>query len=160
MAYLEAFLIDLGRQGFINAAAADITAEDHQDIGDLEEFRFLTGTEVENLCKVLCYTGGTINYDSGNHVPNPGIKFPPHEENNLKLAAYFLHHRKRVSRPVLAAGITLANVRALSDLINSEESYKAQSYIPSVDDKDCPKNIEAIFDIFRKTLVEDMITLA
>ena len=160
MADLAALRTALGRLGFTNAAATAITAADQQDIGDLEELRFLTDTEVENLCKVIRRPGGTINDAAGNPVPNPGIPVTLRAENNLKLAAYFLRHRKRVSRPVVAADITLVNVCTLRDLRNSEESYKAPSEVPSVNDKDWPKTIEAILDILRTTLGEDMIPLA
>ena len=49
MADLAALRTALGRLGFTNAAATAITAPDQQDIGYLEELRFLTDTKVENL---------------------------------------------------------------------------------------------------------------
>ena len=112
----------LGCIGFTNEAATAITTAYQQDIRDLEEVHFLTDTEVKNLFTFLRRPGGTINDAAGNSAPKIGITVSLRAENNLKLEAYFLIHRKRVSRPMVAADINLENVSTLRDLSNSEES--------------------------------------
>jgi hypothetical protein len=84
---------------------------------DLDEFALLTDDEVENMCKVVRKPGGTIenlNADVAGQppaIPNPGIAVTLHAENNLKLACYFLWYKKRTSRMVTPADITLESVR-------------------------------------------------
>jgi hypothetical protein len=151
------------RLGFTQAAALSIT--DGQDIDSIAELRILKNDEIENLCKVIRCPGGTIpNPNAGDGqppaIPNPGIPVSLRAENNLKLAAYWLHHRVRVARDVEQADITLANIRSVRELRDSEEEYKAPKDLPTLNEKDWPKTMEAIHEFLRMYLGESKIPLA
>jgi hypothetical protein len=155
--------------GFADAAARMMT--DDQGMDDLVEFALLTDSEVENLCKVIRRPGGTIaNPNALNAlgaavagqpaiISNPGHVVPLRAENNLKIACYFLRYKQRVSRPLLAAHLTLANVRALKGLKDWEDSHKDVDKAV-IDKNDWPRTIEAIEEYFRGCLGVTKIPLA
>ena len=129
----------LGRLGF-SAQASTYIAND-QGLDTLDEWKVLTDSEVENLCKVVRKPGGTVDDDGV--VPNPGHQVPLRAENNLKLACYFLRFMDRVSRPVHPVAVTMHNVTTFRDLRKWEDEYEDVDK-PEIDAKDWPKTIEAI----------------
>ena len=133
------------RLGCTEAAATAIV--DAQGIDDMEELRILKDDEVVNLCKVVRRPGGTIVVDGGD-VPAPGENVSLRAENRIKLAAHWLRHQVRVSRTVAITDITLANIRTVRDLKDTEESYDNDPSPPTVDAKDWPKTMESIEEYF------------
>ena len=128
MAALAALCTTLGHLGFTNEAALFITND--QGMNSLDEFRLLKDEEVENLCKVVRWPGGTIINPNAAQagqpamIPNPGLTVLLHVENNLKLACYFLCYRERTSRAVMADEIRLDWVRAYHDHKEWEENHE------------------------------------
>jgi len=106
--------------GFTQVAAMLIT--DAQGIASIAELCILKDDEVENLCKVICHPGGMIpNPQVGvvgqpPMIPNPGIPVSLHVENNLKLAAYWLHHCLHISCMATPADITLDGICLVREL--------------------------------------------
>lgn len=132
--------------GLSQSAATYIT--DEQDMTNLEEFRILTDSEVESLCKVIRRPGGTIaNPNAGGNnnptIPNPGITVSLKAENNLKLMCYYLRYKDRASTPVDFQDITEANVRSLRDYRQWENDHEDPS-APTLTFKDWPRTIDAI----------------
>lgn len=149
----------LQRIGFTIPASQAITID--QGIDSLDEIRYLKDSEVENLCKVIRRPGGTINNPAGEgNIPNPGESVSLRAENNLKLMAYYLRHRARVSRQTQPADITLENIRSVKELRESEENYEQPEDLPKVNDRDWPKTMEAIQEYLRTRLGEHNIPLA
>ena len=152
------------RLGFSQAAAVAIT--DAQDISSIEELRILTNDEIDNLCKVIRRPGGTVPNPNAAMagqlptIPNPGIPVSLRAENNLTLAAFWLRHQVRVARDVEPADLTLANIRSVRELRDSEKAYKAPTEYPSLNDKDWPKTMEAIHEFLRSYLGKTKIPLA
>ena len=148
------------RMGFSAEAATRIT--DVQDIDTPEELQFMTDSEVERLVKALRRPGGTIPdpNDPNNDIPDPGVNVSLRAETNLKLACYYLRHQVRISRPLIAGNITLANVRALRELRDSEEKHDDPDEVPTIDSRNWPKTFEAIDEYYRNVLGETGIPLS
>jgi hypothetical protein len=163
VANLAAIQSALTRLGFSNQAATFIT--DAQELNDLDEYALLTDDEVENLCKVIRKPGGTIvNPNAAVEgqpptIPNPGIAVTLRAENNLKLACYFLHYKKRTSRMVTPADITLESVRMYHEYKNWEEEHKDVDP-PEINAKDWPRTMDAIDEWLRGCLGVTNILLA
>jgi hypothetical protein len=91
-----------GRLRFTLEAQRVIVAE--QTIDTLGELTLLDDDECSNLCKVVQRPGGDManpNADNAGAPPrivNPGSSVSMVAESNLKLAAYWLRHRQRISR--------------------------------------------------------------
>ena len=95
------------------SAEAALVITDAQGIDCMEEIEILTDGEIKNLCKFIRRPGG-INPIT--NVANLGIQVSLRAKNNLKIASFFLKHKIRTRRVVVATAITLNNVRLLSDL--------------------------------------------
>jgi hypothetical protein len=153
------------RLGFTAAASTAIV--DDQGIDTIEEVRFLTDEEAEGLCRVVRKPGGTIpNPNAGAagqpaEIPNPGNAVSKRAENNLKLACFLLRHRTRISRPIDAAGVTLALVRAMRDLKQVEDDHE-DPHPPDnlINEKDWPKTIDGLQEYLRSCLGVTKIPLA
>ena len=107
---------------------------DDQQIDSMEELKILEDDDCENLCKIIRRPGGGA---AGHQVSNAA-------ENNLKLAAYFLRHRERISRATTIADIGLDLVREMRTIKAGEDAYDEPTDSPKIDHKDWPKTIEAI----------------
>ena len=107
---------------------------DDQQIDSMEELKILEDDDCENLCKIIRRPGGGA---AGHQVSNAA-------ENNLKLAAYFLRHRERISRATTIADIGLDLVREMRTIKAGEDAYDEPTDSPTIDHKDWPKTIEAI----------------
>ena len=156
MAAVAAMRAAYGRIGFTQEALVAIT--DEQDIDTCEELGFLSDVEMESLCKAVHRPGGTIaNPDAGiagqpANIPNPGIQVSLRAENNLKLAAWLVRHKIRISRDIAPADITLQAVRAIKELRQAEESWEAPTDSPVINYKDRPKTMEGIVEYLHACL--------
>jgi hypothetical protein len=92
-------------------------------------------------------------------IPNPGIAVTLRAENNLKLACYFLRYKKRTSRAITAADITLESVRAFREYKEWEENHKDVDP-PEINAKDWPRTMDAIDEWLRGCLGVTDIPLA
>jgi hypothetical protein len=164
MAAVNALRLMYVRMGFSNQMAAYITNE--QGINSLEELENLDDKAVERLCQALKKPGGTIpNPNAGAQgapalIPNPGFNVSIKAEENLKLAAYYIRHQKRINRPAMVAGITIDSVRRLRELRASEESHKDPTEKPVINDKNWPRTLEDIVEHLRNHLGQTHIPLA
>lgn len=157
---MNAMRTALQRLGFTVPAAHAIT--DDQGMDSLDELRILEDSDVENLCKVVRRPGGTVPGADADApaVPNPGISVSLRAENNLKLAAFWLRHRWRISRATAPQDVTIANIRSVLQLRNTEDSYKHEETLPMINARDWPKTMDAITEYLRTRLGERMIPLA
>lgn len=149
------------RLGFSNAAAHSIT--DEQQIDTVAELGLLYDDDIETLCKVVRRPGGTIPNPVGDEpqlVPDPGVPVSMRAENNLKLAAYWVRHQRRVSREPVAVNITLDNVRHLRELRDLEKDYNAPTETPKIDEKDWTKTLEGLVEYLRACPGETKIPLS
>ena len=138
---------------------------DVQGLNTLEEFRILTDSEVESLIKVIRRPRGTIADPApgaapDSRIPTPGVAVSLRAENNLKLACYFLRHKHKTSRTVNANDITLANVRALHDSKEWEDTQDNPSAPELTPRPDWPKVFEAIQEWLKSCLGVTKIPLA
>ena len=144
------------RLGFTNAMATAIT--DTQGIDDVEELGNLFDDDVERLCKALKSPGGTVpNPNAGArgapaNIPNPGFNVPVKGEQNLKLTAYYVRHRGRISRPVVIPEITSALVRGFKNLKETEEDHKDPTDKPTINERNWVKTLEEIEEFLRNHL--------
>jgi hypothetical protein len=65
-------------------------------------------------------------------------------ETNLKVGSFWLRHQAKVSRPVTAATITLAGVRRLRELKDTEAQAAPAVDTPTINERDWTKTMEAI----------------
>ena len=91
MAELQAIRDALERIGFSEEASDYITGD--QGLDEVEEFRILSDSEVENMCKNTRCPGGIINNPNRGRnnpatIPTPGVPVSLKAENNLKLMCY------------------------------------------------------------------------
>ena len=94
-------------------------------------------------------------------IRNPGQSILARAENNLKLCCYFICHRERISRSVMADQITLANVHALHDLRDAEMDHVDLEPMPKLlDSKNWPKTMEGIVEYLRGCLGVTKIPLS
>lgn len=159
----NALRASLTRIGFSAAAARQIT--EVQNLNELEEIKLLQDDDVSNLCKALRRPGGMIpnphpeDPNEVNMIINPGVVVPMRAQTNLQLAAFFLRHQDRISRPVTAAGITTATVRAMRPLKEHESAKREAADVPKLNEKDMVKTFDAIDSYLRITLGETKIPL-
>ena len=136
------------------------SAAEGQGVDSLEELARLSDDSVANLCKVIRRPGGTITAADDATAPNPGERVSNRAEENMKLAARFARHRlHRISRPTVAADVTLQNVRAMTPLRKHEESHKNPTDVPAIDDKDWPATFGNLDEVLVNTLGEEKIPL-
>jgi predicted ribosome quality control (RQC) complex YloA/Tae2 family protein len=164
MAAVNALRLAYTRMGFSAAMAAYITQE--QGINTLDELRNLEDKAVERLCQALKKPGGTIpNPNAGAQgalaqIPNPGYNVSIKAEENLKLAAYFVRHQQRISRPVSALMITIDSVRGLKELKAAEETHKDPTKKPVINEKNWPRTLDNIEEYLRNHLGQTDIPLS
>ena len=133
---------------------AAIFKQDDQWMGSLEELCLLTDNDDETLCKVTHHPHSTINNPNVRtpqagldpQVTNLGILVTQHAENNLKLASYYLKCRKKTSRIVTPADITLSNVHKLREFHDWELAHKDVE--PPELTSNWPRNIENLEEYF------------
>ena len=127
-----------------------------QGVDSLEELARLSDDSVANLCKVIRRPGGAITAADDAAAPNPGERAPNRAEESTKLAARFARHRlRRISRPTVAADVTLQNVRAMTPLRKHEESHKNPTDVPAIDDKDWPATFGNLGEVLVNALGEE-----
>jgi hypothetical protein len=164
MANVNAFRTTLRGLGFSIDAARSIT--DDQEIATIEELSILDAEGVVDLCKALRRPGGTIlnpnRNDPGqpNQIPNPGTNIPLRAQENLKLAAYYVRHYQRISRPLLPTDITLVSVRGLRSLKEHEDNHEQPEETLVLNEKDMAKTMDSIDSLLRSYLGEKKVPLA
>ncbi len=136
----------LVRIGFSNQGAVAVV-----DVHGYDEIEELSHADAKNLCHVIRKPGGMIPGDNGENVPNPGVFISARAEESLKLAIYFIKHRKRTSRVTNPADITLQNIRSLKELMDDEEQHEEPD--PPTDlftNKDWTRIIEILVEYLRE----------
>jgi hypothetical protein len=149
--------------GFAAPAAQAITDQGHDDF---EELSLLTDDEVDGLCKSLRSPGGTVpgvavaaGAAPAPAVPNPGMAVSTRAQNNLKLMCYYFRFCQRCSDPIVAANITLANIRALRGQRTLEEDHEDPT-APTIEGEDWPKIIDTLLEYLGACLGVTKIPLA
>jgi hypothetical protein len=150
MAAINALQLMYARMGFTNPMATYITTE--QGINTLEELEKLEDKAMEKLC--LCHAlkkpGGTVrNPNAGApgapaQIPNPGFNVSIKAKENLKLAAYLVHHQRRISRPATVAAITIEAVRELKEMKAAEETHKDPTEKPIINEKNWQQTLDDV----------------
>ena len=92
------------------------------------------------------------------HVANQGILVAQHAENNVKLVSYYLKYRKKTSRSVTLADITLSYVHKLREHHNWELAHKDVE-LPELT-SNWPRNMENMEEYFCGCLSVTGIPLA
>lgn len=129
-AEMEALFI---RLGFTAAAAHALVAD--QGVDDLYEIESLDDTRSARLCHTL------RKPEAGGHSVSTKA------ESNLGLAAYWLRHMVRVSKPRTPPDLTLVEIRSIVLLRETELAYKTSKDVPTVpkiDTANWPKTFEMI----------------
>jgi hypothetical protein len=125
---------------------------------------FLNDKDIDSLVKQLRHPGGMISEPTivggaaqgapGPMVANHGHSVSIRAETNLKLAVFYLHHQARISRIVSPASIALTVVRRLRSTKEYEENFKVTAEQPIINEKDWPRTMEAIRELFGSVLGE------
>jgi len=155
------------RLGFTADAAATIVGD--QGIDTVNEIGFLVDdNRVELLCKAVRRPGGQVANNAADianggpaMIASPGFAISAKAEWNLKLAAYYVRHRGKVSRTIAPNDIDADPVRALRDLMDWETNH-VNPEVPEdlVNPKDWTKTLEGLQEILRDTLGVTKIPLA
>ena len=145
--------------GFTIPAAQAICND--QGMDNLEEIHILDNLDIENLCKVVRCPGGTVPTadPQAPAVPNPIVSMSLRAENNLNLAAFWLHHCWCISHLTVPPDITIDNISSVLALRNSKELYKANNSYPMINIHDWPKTMDAISEFLCNCLGEKIIPL-
>ena len=100
------------------SAEAALVIPDAQVIYCMEEIDIIIDGDIDNLCKVIRRPGGV---NPINNVANLGSQVSLRDENNLKLASFFIKNKIRTRTVAVATNITLDKVRLLRELKESEK---------------------------------------
>ena len=122
-------------------AEADLVITDAQGLDCMEELEILTDWDIKNLCKVIRRPSG-INPIT--NIANLVMKVSLRDEKNLKLAIFFLKHKLRTGRVVVATDMTLDSVRILRDPKDNEKEHKDTVVSPMIDANNWPKTMEIL----------------
>jgi hypothetical protein len=152
------------RMGFTNPVATYITTE--QGINSLEELENLEDKAVKRLCQALKKPGWTVpNPNAGApgapaQIPNPGFNVSIKAEENLKLAAYLVRHKRRIRRPATVAAITIEAVRKFKEMKAAEESHKDPTEKPIINDKNWQRTLDDVEEYLHNHLGQTHIPLS
>jgi hypothetical protein len=153
----------LVRIGFSAKAATQITTV--QMVNSLTEVKLLRDDDVQALCKVIRRQAGLVPNPNANVagqlplMPNPGLVVPFPAELNLQLAAFYLRHQDKLSRPFTALNVTLVTVRTMRAVRDHEDAHTQPTKLPKIDAKDMVKTFDAIDAYLRNYLGETKIPL-
>ena len=142
-----------GRLRFSNEAANALT--DEQGLDSLEELGLMKDDDVANVCKTLRRPGGTTTNDNGDVIANPGHNVSLKAEKNLKLAVFFVQHKKRCSEDLAFADVTLDSVRRLQSLYDLEKGYEKPDEADSakiINTKDWTKTFDSLDEYLESVL--------
>jgi hypothetical protein len=169
MATLEIMRAMFERLGFTPGAAASLEVNDH-GINTLEEVVFLNDNDIESLVKQLWHpegmisgltiVGGAAQGNPGPMVANPGHSVSIRAETNFKLTVFYLRNQARISRIVAPARVALTVVRRLRSTEEYEENFKVTAEQPIGNEKNRPRTMEAIRELFGSVLGETGVPLA
>ena len=138
------------RLGFTDTGPNMLTVD--QGIDSITNLTDLDDDEVETLLKLLRRPGGTIaNPNAGApgqpaYINAPGISVSVRAATNLRLAVYYCRHKKRTSRTVAPADVTCPNIRMFKTLREEELSHTPPTQAPTINPKNWPKTLEAIYE--------------
>jgi hypothetical protein len=131
---------------------------------------FLNDKDIDSLVKQLRRPGGMIAGNTsvggaaqGNPGPlaaNPGHSLSIRADTNRKLEVFYLRHQARISRIVSPASIALTVVRRLRSAKEYEENFKVTAEQPIINEKNWPRTMEAIRELFGSVLGETGVPLA
>jgi hypothetical protein len=134
-----------------------LQGNDH-DIRTLEEVVFLNDKDIDRLVKQLRRPGGmiagptiVIGAAQGNPGPlvvNLGHSVSIRADTNLKLTVFYLRHQAHISRFVAPASVALTVGRRLRSTKEYEENSKVTAEQPIINEKDWPRKVEAIRELF------------
>ncbi len=93
-------------------------------------------------------------------MSNPGIQVNARAETNLKLVAFFLHHKIHTGCTVTPADVTLLSIHGLRELRDYESTYKPSEGVPTINDKDWSTAMETILEYLCSNLGNKKIPLA
>lgn len=114
------------RLGFTDAASNEIIAR--HGFTTIDSLSRIHDDDVDNLSKMLSRPGGQVPNPKvpGAFLPNPGHQVSILAILNLKLAVFFIKHRKRCSRRIVPddVEVTPERILALIFLRESEKAYK------------------------------------
>lgn len=141
------------RLGFTGGAANELLIR-HQFTTIESLSRLRSDDDVDEIHKLLTRPGGLIPNPqvAGTFMPNPGFEVSVQAILNLKLAVYFIKHRKRCSRPTVPADVdvTPESILGLEEMRESEKAYKDDP-LPAAseifNEKDWTKTIESLTDL-------------
>jgi hypothetical protein len=87
-------------------------------------------------------------------LAKPGHYVSSRAETNLKLEVFYLHHQAHISRIVVPASFALIVVSSLRSTKEYEENFKVAADQPVINEKDWPRTMEAILELFGSVLGE------
>ena len=96
---------------------------------------------MEGLCRVLINPGGTTG-----GVSDSGIEVSVMAEANLQGMIYYIKYFKRIGFTCTHADVDIYSVCSMYPQGNMEESHKDPEVVPTVDPRECPKNLETAED--------------
>ena len=110
-----------------------------QGVKEVKYFGGLDKELVFTMYKVLHITGGQAQGSGENHR----VSVSAMAETDVQIMVYFIHNRKRFSRPYLYNNVILDNIRKLNFQCDMKKSHQGTEAITTVNSKDWPKDLEA-----------------
>jgi hypothetical protein len=103
--------------------------------------------------------GGATQGNTGTLVANSGHSMSIRDDTNLKLAVFYLRHQSHISRIVALPSVALTVVRSLRSTKEYEENFKVTAEQTVINEKDWPRTMEAICELFDSVLGETGVPL-
>ena len=133
MAEPVAFRSMLGRMSFTDEGKTTMMYQ--QVIDNIDTLISLDDMDIRSLCNVIRFPGGSIAnpyylqvggiypVDVNAYIRNNGTPVALVDENNLKLAVFYLKYMNRVSWPVPVSKVTVLNIKIVVSLYKFERDY-------------------------------------
>ena len=108
---------------------------DQQVIDDLDTLISLDDKDIRSLCDVIRSPGGSVANPSyvqvggmylvgvNAYIHKNGTPVALVDENNLKLAVFYLKYMNRVLRPFPVSEVTVLNIKTVASLYKFERDY-------------------------------------
>jgi hypothetical protein len=104
--------------------------------------------------------GGAAQGDPGSLVANPGYSVSIRADSNPNVAFFYPRHQSWISRIVAPASVALTVVRSLRSTKEYKENFKVTAEQPVINEKDWPRTMEEIRELFGSVLGEIGVPLA
>jgi hypothetical protein len=104
--------------------------------------------------------GGAAQGNPGSLVAYPDHSVSIRTDTNLKLAVFYLRHQAMISRIAAPTSVALTVLRSLRSTKEYEENFKLTTEQPVINDKNWPRTMEAIRELFGFVLGETGVPLA